>query len=332
MPGENSGDRGTLEQKQEEVSQDFDAVFDEASAAVDSGTAVTDKIDEDTPAAVVEDGEKPKPVEQEVKPAAPQPPADDASFEHKYKTLQGIHKHDREVWEEEKGTLLTRLETLEKAQVAPAKGDTGTTEEKKAESASDLLHAFIDSLTDEQKAQLKEYDEEFDVISKMEGLKREAAFKQLKKELDDFKNEVKSQLQPATDFVVKANEERETADEAAHFDAIKEAHPDFEKYRDDGSLTKWIESKPVYMQGAIKKVCEAGTFEDVIQVLDDFKRDNNIVTEKQETNVVHISKEKEARKQAMTSPVTRRGSVNVNTADAQDYESSFDEAINKQGG
>lgn len=329
MPDKVSDDRGTLEQKQdEEVNQDFASVFDEVSAAEDSGTAVIkDKVDELPPAVGDDDAAKKPPSDSAQNP---QPPADnEASFEHKYKTLQGIHKHDREEWEGEKAQLLTRLEALENAQAAPVKSDT---EEKKAENVQDLLHAFMDNLTEEQKAQLKEYDEEFDVVAKMEGLKREAAFKQLRKELDDFKNEVKSQLQPATDFVVKASEERDQAEEAAHFDTIRESHPDFEKFRDDGSITKWIESKPAYLQGAMKKAYEAGTFEDVIQLLDDFKHDNNIVTEKSQDNVVHINQEKEARRKAMTSPVTRRGSVNPNTAVAQDFDTAFDEAVTKEGG
>ncbi len=344
MPDIDPNDVGTLEKKPDaEVNQDFDTVFDEASAQSDAAAAVATEKKEEIKEEIKDDmidpalasaTDKVKPVEIEpVKPVedkAKTPVVEKEPFEQQYKTLQGIHKHDREVWEGEKAELLTRLEALEKAQpVVTAKA----TEEKKAENASDLLHSIFDSLSEEQKAQLKEYDEEFDVISKMEGLKREAQFKQLKKDLDDFKAEIKSQLQPAENLVKTVTEEREADERNSHFAALHEAHSDYETYRDDGSILAWIDAKPKYLQDAMRNTYEKGTVEDVISLLNDFKKDNNIAAiESVADNVVHLEAEKVARKNAMTSPVTKRGAVNPGSAVAQDFDGAFDEALNKQGG
>lgn len=242
----------------------------------------------------------------------------DEKYEQRYKTLQGIHKHDRELWEAEKAALLAQVEVAKKP-VTP--------EEKK--DVEDKKEAFLDSLTPEQQEQLKEYEQDFDVVSKMEGIKRSIELAKLRKEIDAWKTEIASQLTAQQTQIAPAVELAETNAMEAHLNKIRSAHEDFEKYRDDGSLKAWIESKPKYMQPALQKAYSQGSAEDVIDLYNDFKRENNITETQLSDNVVSIKTAKAAKKQALSSVTTRRGAVNLVTAISDDFEGAFEEALNK---
>ena len=186
--------------------------------------------------------------------------------------------------------------------------------------------ALYDSLTDEQKEALKEYEQDFDVVSKMEGIKREVELKKLRKEIDEklaaIDTKVSAQLAP----VLKKTAESE---EEFHFDAIREAHGDYEQYVEDGSIVKWIESKPKYLQPALKQTYGQGSAEDAIDLINDFKRENNIEPPPPPENVIPISKKKTEKRQALAAVDTRRGAISTQSAIKDDYEGAFDEALNK---
>ncbi len=318
-------DRGALETKIEEVvdvKDDFSDAFDVAE-----GSEKADLSAADDPNNVVEEVKeeptKEPPVEPqlEVKPTEQQPGESDEKYEQRYKTLQGIHKHDKNTWESEKAKLLAELEEAKKPKTPDAKKETAA------------VDAFLDSLTDEQKEQLKEYEQDFDVVSKMEGIKREIELKKLRKEFQDTLNEIKTQLAtqntqiseeiaPALDLVA-------ATDMAVHFSAIQERHDDYEKYRDDGSILQWIEAKPSYIQVAMKKTYEEGAAGDVVDLITDFKRENNIPIVQPSPKVVAIDAKKAEKKQAMTAVTTRRGAVSTGFAVANDFEGAFDEALKK---
>ncbi len=347
-------DRGALETKSEDLAKAADQVYSDAWDQANKETGETDKADlsaADDPAKAVE--ETPPPT---ITPSPSTPPLADAivqqpgesdeKYEQRYKTLQGIHKHDRESWETEKAILLTQLEEAKKPKTpaAPAASTISeTTPEKKA-----AAEAFIDSLTPEQQDELKVYEQDFDVVSKMEGIKRSVELAKLRKEMQAWKEDLTSQLdQTRTQFtsqIAPAIALAEDNERESHFNVIREGytredgtavpgHGDFETYRDDGSLLKWIESKPRYLQPALKQTYEKGTAQDVVDLFTDFKRDSNITqTPEPSDNVIPISPTKAARKQALTTVTTRRGAINTGSAVASDYESAWDEANAKQGG
>jgi predicted secreted Zn-dependent protease len=250
-----------------------------------------------------------------------QPGESDEKYEQRYKTLQGILRHEKELWEVERLRLQTELEEAKK--VTPKEPET-------------TPQTFIDSLTDEEKAALKEYDEDFDVVSKMEGKKREIELNKLRKEVQGFienlKTEISTQLAPATALVAETLVEREKQSEESHFNAIKTNHADFEKYRDDGSILKWIDAKPGYLKRSMTETYSKGTAEEVVELITDFKVENNIQPSPDTTNVVNMKTRKAEKKLAMTAVTTRRGAVNASMAVANDYEGAFDEAMNKSGG
>jgi len=242
--------------------------------------------------------------------AKQKPDETDAAYEQRWKTLQGIHKHDKEAWEAEKAALLSQIEEAKKPK-EPEQPKTDT---------------FMESLTEEQKEALKEYEADFDVVSKMEGIKRQAEMDKLRKEFQSWKDEVTAQLGPAAKLVTDTQVEREARAVELHFNTIKGAHEDFEKYRDDGSVLKWIETKPKYMQKSMLETYQQGTADDIVDLLTDFKTENNLAPQ---GNVVNMNSRKADKKAALSAVNTRRGAVNASMTVANDYEGAFDEALNK---
>jgi hypothetical protein len=269
---------------------------------------------------VIPDLEKPAAVIPKEKQ---QPGETDEAFEQRWRTLQGIYRHEKDEWKTEKEKITAELEELRKKVPQPAA-------ENKDEGDSGLKELLAKlNLTDEQKAQLAEYDQEFDIVSRMEGLKRETAITKLKAEMletfNGFRKEFQTQLEPATTLVKETAANKEEADKDAHFKYIRENHSDFEVYRDNGAIIAWIETKPAYQQKAMKLAYSQGTADDIVELLDGFKEENNI---EKKGSVINIDKIKE-RKAALTPPVTRRGAVNASMAVATDFDGAFDEALNR---
>lgn len=242
-------------------------------------------------------------------------------FEQKYKTLQGIMKRERKEWEKEKEALLTsKPET-------PPGGDTPPKPQEK--SSVDKRTVFVDSLTDEQKEQFKEYEREFSVISKMEGMKREFELERFKEEFGNF---IVSKL---NEIVLPMAEELDRTTEKGHFSYLKEKHADYETYRDDGSIQEWIESKPSYLRKSMLEVYNNGEAEEIVELITDFKRENNLLgndSEKAETNLekqrkTELEVKRSNKKKVLTSVDTKKSAIAADKGVATDFESAFDEAL-----
>lgn len=302
----------------EELSQDFDEVFDEVVADPED---LEEKKEEDKAEEEARRAEEARLAEEKKE----EEKKDEETHEQRWKSLQGIYKHDKEQWETEKTNLLSQLEEAKKVKAPEESG--------KKPSVSD---DFVDSLSPEEKAEFDEYDSEFDVISKMEGKKRERAFKALRKEFLEWKEEIVSQLKEASESgkvaVQKAESLEDLRAEEEHFSRIRAEHSDFEKYRDDGSIEKWIASKPKYMQPRLKEIYSKGVTDDVIEFLNDFKKDNGIDSEEGRQNVVQMDRKKMEKKEALKSVTSRRGAVNPSLTNADDFDSAYDEAVNKKSG
>lgn len=99
---------------------------------------------------------------------------------------------------------------------------------------------------------------------------------QLWETIDDLQKRVYA-LSPAVEKL-KETEEQRVIRQALK--AIKDAHPDFESIINGANLATWIESKPSYKKAIYKQVYEAGTAEDIIDMLNDFKKETGIITAK----------------------------------------------------
>lgn len=176
------------------------------------------------------------------------------SLEQQYKTLQGMFNKQKE-----------ELDTL-KAQPPKGEDGKGKDEPPPPPDYTLLFQNLTEGLPEEILTELKDYEEEFDHISRFEGIKRE----QLAKRLIDLMNvsfkRFGEQLQPFFKAV------GETA-QSAHFTTLVTAHPDFEEIRDSGQLEKWIETQPKITQKAYRDVYKNGETSDVIELFDTFKKE-----------------------------------------------------------
>ena len=318
MTKQNTSEEGTL------GNQDAgDAIFDQAFDVAEGASApVTEPVE---PSAAP-DPPPAQPDHPVVNQDEQQPGESDEKYEQRYRSLVGVHKHDKEAWESERAALLAKVEEVSKAAVAPTK------EEPAKPSGKSTYESILDSLTPEQKAELDEYEADFDIVSKMEGLKREKAMEAFEKKLQQFQEEILSKLTPAENLLSQVAVEREVQLKEKHFGSISGVHPDYEQYRDDGSILNWIESKPGYLKKGMLETYQQGEASEVADLITDFKRENNIEivrAPEYDPQVTNLQAKREAKRMAMQSVTGRRGSVNANIAAAADFEGAFEEALNK---
>lgn len=256
---------------------------------------------------------------------------DEDKNEQRYKTLQGIHKKDketwdteREEWEEEREQLLEQVNASTSGVQSPSAGNDGTAAE------TTNKQNFLDSLSDDQRLQLAEYEKDFNVVSRMEGLKRDAALGSLRKEIAGWKQDVSAKLEATEATITPVLQRAEQTDMVAHFNHLQVQHPDYEQYRDDGSIEAWIASKPKYLQPGLVYVYEEGSAEDVAGLITDFKTENNILpaTSNNGTSAGAdiTDPAKEEKRQALMAVNTGKGAINPAHQLSEDFESAFDEA------
>lgn len=65
-----------------------------------------------------------------------------------------------------------------------------------------------------------------------------------------------------------------TSAEQIHFDRIRSAHPDFEKYRDSGAIKAWIQKQPLHLRDSLLKTYNEGDADSAIALINQFKKDN----------------------------------------------------------
>lgn len=257
---------------------------------------------------------------------------DEQTYEQRWRSLQGILKSKDEKYESEKTQLLTELEDLKKTVANLSNSNKDNKDKKKGTDKSDSL---FDDLTEDEKAELSEYEKDFDSVSKMEGLKRERALKRLEDRIletleaktAEIQEKIASRVQPIEESYKKS-------DEAAHFGTIRGSHPDFETHRDSGAILKWIETKPRYLRESMKATYEKGTAEDVVDLISDFKKENGLLeTNKDDQshtdNLIDMDKRKAEKKQNLTAVITKRGSVDAGQGRTDDFDSAYNEALKK---
>ena len=257
---------------------------------------------------------------------------DEQTYEQRWRSLQGILKSKDEKYESEKTQLLTELEDLKKTVANLSNSNKDNKDKKKGTDKSDSL---FDDLTEDEKAELSEYEKDFDSVSKMEGLKRERALKRLEDRIletleaktAEIQEKIASRVQPIEESYKKSNE-------AAHFGTIRGSHPDFETHRDSGAILKWIETKPRYLRESMKATYEQGTAEDVVDLISDFKKENGLLeTNKDDQshtdNLIDMDKRKAEKKQNLTAVITKRGSVDAGQGRTDDFDSAYNEALKK---
>jgi hypothetical protein len=324
-----------MSQQDEAFNEVFDEAFNEAEGKDDGGTVAsgitgTDdlkKINTKPPPGKVAE---PSPVNDKETDSLP---AED--YEQKWKSLNGIIKSRETEFKAKEAEYQAEIEKLKKPPDSLPVDD----KNKKVETELDVDALLKNlNLSDEEKTMLKEYDEEFGLVSKVENLKLNKAIKEVYKilnegfeaKLAETRAEFQSQLKPTTEFVEKTTKEKEEDAVNAHFGAIEEAHPDYKFYLENDKIIEWIQTKPAYLQKGMLEVYKSGNTQESISLLDDFYKENNIqTTNPPPDNVVEMDKAKKDRKATLTPPQSKRGAINPNLKPSDDFEGAFDEASNK---
>jgi len=127
----------------------------------------------------------------------------------------------------------------------------------------------LDAETGGTKAQedvMAEYSGEYpELMEDMRPFLEKMMSGEIKRQVDAFKAEVSKDLQP-----IKDKEEDEARD--AHFATIAETHPDYQEVGASDTLRGWIDSKPAFIRSQYDAVLSKGTAEEVVEVLDEFRR------------------------------------------------------------
>jgi hypothetical protein len=281
-----------------------------------------EKVVEKQPKEAEESG-KPAPKEESEDKGDPKP----EDFKQKWKTLQGEFKKVKEENETLKPQLeemQSKIAEIDKLQDGTKKGEAKA--EKKKEDLAELLLKLYDDLTPEEKAELSTYDEEFDVVSKSEAKKRAIFAKKMGSYIDQaIEGSNKALLTQLAPFLMAS----EKTTEESHFKAIKSAHEDFEKYRDDGSLKTWIEEQPAYLRKEFQRVYNEGESDEVIDLFSRFKKDNNIGTTDKDDEKKKVEQDEKKKKLDKMEVVDtgKRAIGSTGVGKATDYDSAFDEAI-----
>lgn len=232
------------------------------------------------------------------------------TYEQRWKSLDGILRKK----DEEKAQLQAKIDELSQKLNPPPPIITDTKKEDELE------------LSPEEKAELEQYYQDFDVVAKMESLNRKIEAAKLKKELKGLVEPLQAQLQELIEWRNTALAGMEEEARTVHFNTVKEVHPDYETYHNDGSIQRWIDAQPTARKVGLEYVVEKGSAEDVIALLNEFKAENNISP----SNVVNInSQRKDEKRLTMTPPVTKKGPVAPAMGVATNYEDAFDEALRK---
>jgi len=351
-----SVNKGTELEKFAEEAAAQDDIFSEAFDVADKSDGKTDekveeKVDgksDDGPATALANSDKAEPIDDKAEvpndktdnseadkskvTAADPAKSSEQTYEQRWKSLEGILKSQQKKHEEETVSLKSQVEALTQ-KLTDLSENSG-----KKKGAADNSDNSDDDLSAEQKAALENYDKEFDAVAKMEGIKREVSLKKLEKKiLSDMETKLKEIQEQFSSKVGPIEASIQKNDEESHFDFLKSKHPDYEKYRDDGSILEWIEAKPKYIRDALKTVYNKGTAEDVVDLINDFKADNNLLENKNNDQPANVNdpalearkKEKDVKKQNLTAVMTKRGAVNLTQTSKEDFDGAFDEAVNK---
>lgn len=213
---------------------------------------------------------EPEPKEPEDEPAKEEP-ADDKpgdsekgvdaleQVQHKYDTISGMYNSEikkRQAAEDELALL------KEGTQPKP---DEKTDVDKDAEpDASTIIDAIAEM--DEVKALAEEFGEEGTNAFKAIAGK---IYTQIKGEMSQ---DLKGKLGEVSEKIDPLQKEYAENAGAKHWNAIDEAHPDNEKYVDNGELQAWVEGQTGILKGAYEGVLKDGNAADVIDLFTAFKK------------------------------------------------------------
>jgi len=216
-------------------------------------------------------------------------------WEQKYKSFEGRYRKEKESLQNQIDELKAENEKLQTQMNQSS--EKSSTEKSQSEST--------DADTD-----IQEFADEFPDLA---GHVTKLVEKKAQELVDQRVGKVEEEMTP-----VKQKVESQAQDE--HFRRITESHPDWKSLVSEGHLQQWINDKPSYAQNSANQVMESGSTEEVIELLDDYKRENQTAQSS--------TKDTATKKKAQEASAVKRHSRKPKSpkADPNDFDSAWDEA------
>jgi hypothetical protein len=293
----------STKEKEEEKVETFEDVFAEAAEEPEGNKAEAGKSDEPKK-------EEPKEVEPkkegEVEPKKEDEPKVE-DYEQKYKSLQGMFNSEAE----KRQALEEEVKKLKEPKP----------EEKKPEPKPE---------EDKPDPELDEYLKEYDTIAKNESKLR-------KKELAALKTEIKKEMAEELGVPFRKIEEllntRDEEAELTHVASILDAHEDYGIAFDRPQVEEWISKLSPLKKREYGAILGEGSTEEVVELLTEYKKANNISLKKEEesdTTNQEEDEEKEKKLKSMEAVKHKKTPVGDTANKKEDYEGAFDEAAKKK--
>lgn len=286
----------------------FSDAADEGNNTVVATPTDTDKSD---------DGDAPPPDEGEGEPedGTPDDTQKAEDWEQKYKTLQGM------------------FNKLKKEQEAAAKavekdgGDTpksGSGDQGSQIDFSPLFENITSSLPKDLQPMMAEYERDMDIVSKIEGAKRDAVATRILTYVHKLFDVYSAELQPYLESVKKVTT-------VSREDSINRAHADYKELHTSGEVKEWIESQPSFLRDPMMKVYDSGDAADVIELISRYKKEAGKEADTQETpKEKNIDPKIADRVKSLQIVKNKQKGVNAvkdTVSDPDDFSAAFREAL-----
>lgn len=210
-------------------------------------------------------------------------------------------------------------------------------------SASDRRNNELTKERDDLARKVAEYEQKLqgggatvaDVDAELEKLKKEypdftgpmwaVVERALKRTRADVDKTIDTKVQEAVKPIQEARQ-REAVDR--HLSLIAEKHPDFREIAASEDLKKWVDSKPAYLRPGLQSVLKAGTADQVIALLTDYKAEVTAKADADKKAKEDAAKAKLDKKVSAASAVKPRpgGVPATGTVDENDFDGAWDEA------
>ena len=179
--------------------------------------------------------------------------------------------------------------------------------------ANDQPPAAQDELYDApEKEFLAKYDEDWGDVSRGEALKRRAEYRSL---IGFIFEQVASQLRPMADTV-------DVLSNRTHLADLRGQVEDYDTVRD--KVVSWVDQQPMYLQGGMKSVIQAGTADEVADLISRYRQATGETAKPAPTPPASVELSSDAKKAAAAlAPVnTKRSAIPV-ADDPGDFDAAF---------
>jgi len=235
----------------------------------------------------------------------------------RYKTLQGMYRSQKEKLEE----LSKKLDDIPEPKGNPEEGRQEPSEqqaEKQEQGSSDetVDTSWVSEALKENE-KISELSEELPEIASLveESLKSvmEKYTIAVSQAMQIMAQQIEQKVAPIEQTIGQTLKEKKLA-------KISEVHPDYSDYLNSQELSDWINSKPSRIKQAYEAILKEGEAEEVIELLNDFKQETQIV-----------SNTKPVKKKTPKAVTTKTKSPSQGkVVDMNDFEQAFEEAIREE--